>query len=47
MVFFIIAKKKPKTDRLKKLLKTQTSLSPISINIFFTTKDDSFPLKRH
>ena len=33
----------PKTNKLKKPLKTQTSLNPFSMNIF-TTKDDSFPL---
>ena len=44
IVFFIIVKKKPKTDRLRNLLKPQTSLNPISINIFFTIKGDSFPL---
>ena len=32
-----------KTNKLKKPLKTQTSLNPFSMNIF-TTKDDSFPL---
>ena len=32
-----------KTNKLKKPLKTQTSLNLFSMNIF-TTKDDSFPL---
>ena len=43
-IFFIIVKRKPKTNKLKKLLKTQTFLNPIAVNIFFTIKDDSFPL---
>ena len=42
--FFIIVKRKLKTNKLKNLLKTQTSLNPVSMNILFAIKDDNFPL---
>ena len=45
MIFLYNSKEKAENKLIKKnLLKTQTSLNPISMNIFFTIKDDSFPL---
>ena len=40
----ITVKGQPKTNKLQKPFTTQTSLNQISINIFFTIKDYSFPL---
>ena len=42
--YFIVVKQKLKTNKLKKPLKTQTSLNPISMNVFVSVKNDSFPL---
>ena len=43
--FFIIVKRQPKTNKLQKPFTTQTSLNPVSVNINFTIKDDSFSLQ--
>ena len=40
----ITVKGQPKTNKLQKPFTTQTSLNQISMNIFFTIKDYSFPL---
>ena len=40
----LIVKGKPKTNTLKSILKTQTSLKQIPTNILLTVQDDSFPL---